>query len=282
MSGATSEHGLSPSGTTDRLASGSANNGSTTPRHNVTSQRGRRLPDQRSAQEPAARAESPPSPTSTPHNAHSTDPAREESLVQLLGGRRGALDATAPAVAFVAGWLLADESVEWGVAAALTVGGLVTLIRLARGIRPRAALLGLLGVCVAALVALRTGRAADFFLLQVVSNLASALAWSVSILLRWPLLGVVVCTVLGQRTRWRRDPDLLRAYSRASWVWVGQYAVRLAVFLPLWATDQVVALGAARVALSWPLVAACLVVSWWVMRTALPPGHPGPRHPVTS
>jgi hypothetical protein len=42
---------------------------------------------------------------------------------------------------------------------------------------------------------------------------------------RWPLLGLVVAFVLGQRARWRRDPALLRAYMRASWVWVGQYLV---------------------------------------------------------
>jgi hypothetical protein len=37
-------------------------------------------------------------------------------------------------------------------------------------------LLGVLGVVLAALFVLRTGRAADFFLVQIVSNAASALA----------------------------------------------------------------------------------------------------------
>jgi hypothetical protein len=91
----------------------------------------------------------------------------------------------------------------------------------------------------------------------------------------------VVGAVLGQKTRWRRDPALLRAYGRGSWVWVLQYVVRLAVFLPLYAAGQVVALGVARVALTWPLVAACLAVSWWVIRRNLPADHPGLRHPVT-
>jgi hypothetical protein len=93
---------------------------------------------------------------------------------------------------------------------------------------------------------------------------------------------VVVGLVLGQKARWRRDPALLRAYSRASWWWVGQFLVRVAVFAPLWLTDQVVALGAARAALSWPLVAACLAVSWWTMRRTLPPDHPGLRHPMPA
>jgi hypothetical protein len=89
---------------------------------------------------------------------------------------------------------------------------------------------------------------------------------------------VIVGLVLGQRTRWRADPALLRAYSRASWVWVAQYALRMLVLWPLWYLDQVVALGLARVLLSWPLVVVCLAVSWWVVRQSIG-DHPGLRHP---
>jgi len=210
------------------------------------------------------------------------DSVRQESLADLLGGRRGAVEATLPPLAFGAGWLLGDHSVWAGVLAAVTVGTVVAAWRLWRGHRPRAVLLGLLGVCVAALIALRTGRAVDFFLLQLVSNTASALLWLLSIAVRWPLLGVVVGFVLGQRTRWRRDPDLLRAYSRGSWVWVGQYVVRVLVFLPLYEAGRVVELTVARAALTWPLVAACLAVSWWVIRRTLPRDHPGLRHPRAS
>ncbi|MGH3824893.1 MAG: DUF3159 domain-containing protein, partial [Pseudonocardiaceae bacterium] len=138
-------------------------------------------------------------------------------------------------------------------------------------------LLGLLGVLVAVLIALYTGRAADFFLLQLLSNVVSALVWALSVLVRWPLLGVIVGGVLGQRTAWRRDPDLLRAYSLASWMWVGQYLIRIAVFTPLWALSAVVGLGVARVMLSWPLVAACVAVSGAVLIRVLPADHPGLR-----
>jgi hypothetical protein len=205
---------------------------------------------------------------------------REETLTHLLGGSRGAIDATLPVVAFVLGWLAADRSVLTGALAAVVVAAGVAGWRLRRGVRPRAVLIGLLAVCASALVALYTGRAEDFFLIQIFSNLASALVWAVSIVLRWPLLGVIVGAALGQRTRWRRDPALLRAYGRASWVWVAQYVVRVAVLTPLWAAGWVEALAAARITLSWPLVAACLAVSWWVLRRSLPAGHPGLRHPA--
>lgn len=207
------------------------------------------------------------------------DPDRPESLADLLGGRRGALDATLPPVAFGVGWLAGGGSVWAGVLAALAAGAVVAGWRVRRGDRPRSVLVGLLAVCLAAVVALRTGRAVDFFLLQLVSNAASALAWMVSIVVRWPLLGLVVGTVLGQGGRWRRDPALLRAYRRGSWIWVAQYAIRLVVFVPLYYADQVVALVVARALLTWPLVVACLAVSWWVIRRSLPAGHPGLRHP---
>ena len=205
-----------------------------------------------------------------------------ESLADLLGGRRAALDATVPTLGFVGGWLAGGRSLWVGAGAAVVVALAVAGWRLRGGDKPRAVLIGLLGVCVAAIIAVRTGRAENFFLLQILSNAASALFWSVSIVVRWPLLGVIVGAVLGQKTRWRKDPALLRAYSRGSWVWVLQYVARLAVFLPLYAAGQVFALGVARVALTWPLVAACLAVSWWVIRRTLPAGHPGLRHPVTG
>jgi hypothetical protein len=208
--------------------------------------------------------------------------AQPESLAELLNGRRAAVDATLPAAGFVAGWLIGGRSIWAGAAVAVAFAIGVSVWRVRRGDKPRAVLIGLLAVCVAALIALRTGRAEDFFLLQLLSNAASALAWAVSIVIRWPLLGLVVGAVLGQKARWRRDRALLRAYGMGSWVWVLQYLIRVAVFLPLYAAGQVVALGVARVLLTWPLIAACLAVSWWVIRRSLPPAPPRLRPPVTG
>ena len=203
---------------------------------------------------------------------------RRESLAQILGGRRGALDASVPPAAFVVGWLAAGQSIAWGAGAAIAVAAALGGYRVARGGKARALVVSLAAVVAAALIALHTGRAQDFFLLQLMSNVASALLWAASIALRWPLLGVVVGLVLGQKTRWRRDPALLKAYSRASWVWVfGQYTLRVVVYGLLWWTGQVVALGVARTVLSWPLVALTVAVSGWVLYRTLPPEHPGLR-----
>lgn len=205
---------------------------------------------------------------------------RELPLRELLGGRRGAVDASIPPAVFVVAWLVSGRSIGWAAAAAIASGVVVGGWRLAKGRRVTASVASVAGVSLAAFVALRTGRAEDFFLVQLLSNVASALAWALSILIRWPLLGVVVGVVLGQKTRWRRDPDLVRAYGNASWVWVlGQYTLRVVLFGALWWSGWVVALGVARVMLTWPLVAATLAASAVVLRRSLPDDHPGLRHP---
>ena len=213
----------------------------------------------------------------------SATPTRGESLAALLGGRGGALDASLPPLAFLAGWLAGGESIALGAGAALTVGVLIGGFRLYRGGKITAVLVSVAMVGVAALIVLHTGQAQDFFLLRLVSNGASGLIWVASIVVRWPLLGVVVGGVLGQWHSWRRDPDLRRAYSLASWVWVFlQYTLRVVVWGALWLAGNVVALGVVTVVLSWPLVALTIAVSGWVLFRSLPGDHPGLRHPRVS
>ncbi|WP_440899652.1 DUF3159 domain-containing protein [Actinosynnema sp.] len=205
-------------------------------------------------------------------------PQPADSLVTLLGGRTAALDASLPGLAFV-GVLVWREDLTTALVVAVAASAVLGAGRVLRGRPPRAALLGLLATLLSALVVARTGRAVDFVLLQLLAHGASALAWALSVWLRRPLLGLVVGGVLRQRGAWRRDPDLLRAYSRASWWWVGSYVLRSVVFVSLWAAEQVLALGVARAVLSWPLVTAVVALSWWTVRRLLPPSHPGLRHP---
>lgn len=213
-----------------------------------------------------------------------SDTVRQDTLVSLLGGRRGAFDATAPVVVFILTWMLAGNSIAWAAGVSLLSAAVIAFVRLRQRTKPRAVILGLLSVAVACLIVLYTGRAQDILLPRIVSNAASALVWAGFIVLRRPLLGLIVGGILGQKTRWRRDPHLLRAYSAASWVWVAMYALRVAILTPFWNSDEerlaVVAGGVAQVALSWPLLVLCLIVSGWVIRVVLPNDHPGIRHPV--
>ncbi|MDR2255495.1 MAG: DUF3159 domain-containing protein [Arthrobacter sp.] len=229
-----------------------------------------------------------PAPERDPHAGNEPDhaasgaeatPPERESLTQLLGGGKAALEASVPPIAFVLGWMLSNHSLWWACGAAVAGAVIVAIIGFARGDKPRAVVMGLLLVVVSALIAGRTGNAADFFLLRLLSNAASALAWAAANVIRWPLLGVVLGTIIGTKTTWRKDPVLLRAYTRASWVWVGQYVVRIVVFGALYLAGATTALGIAQAALTYPLILVCLAVSGWVLFKNIPAGHPGVRHP---
>lgn len=200
-------------------------------------------------------------------------------LHDLLGGRRGALESALPSVVFVVVYLVSGSHLAWALAAALAIAAVLAVLRLLRRERPGRVLGGLAAVAIAAVVAARTGNAVDYFLPSLLANVASALIWAASIVARWPLLGVIVGFAVGQRTGWRRDPDLLRAYSNASWIWAASFLVRAAVNTPLYLAGNVLGLGISRVALGWPMVLLVIGASWWAIRRTLPDDHPGIMHP---
>ncbi|WP_029768185.1 DUF3159 domain-containing protein [Haloglycomyces albus] len=208
---------------------------------------------------------------------------QQDTLISLLGGKDGAFDACAPLVIFIGTWFVSGESIAWATATALVGALTIAIRRLLQGAKPRAVIFGLLSIVIASLVVFYTNDPADILLPRILSNAASALVWAGFIVFRRPLLGLIVGGVLGQRTRWRHDPDLLRAYSCASWAWVAMYTARVLILTPFWSSsdDRFALLGGGvmQLVLSWPLLAACLLVSGWIITLVLPREHPGIRHP---
>ncbi|HEY8002498.1 MAG TPA: DUF3159 domain-containing protein [Solirubrobacterales bacterium] len=148
---------------------------------------------------------------------------------------------------------------------AVAVGALMTVVRLARRETLQFALAGFAGVALSAFVADRTGRAEDFFLPGLLLNAGYAAAYLVSILVRWPLLGIIVAPLLGEGKTWRKDPERLRLYTRASWIWVGVFAIRLAVQLPLYLAGALLALGIAKTAMGLPIFLVAIWLSYLVL-----------------
>jgi hypothetical protein len=58
----------------------------------------------------------------------------------------------------------------------------------------------------------------------------------------------------------------VRSYSRASWVWVALFSLRLSVQLPLYLASALTALGVARIAMGIPLFAVGIWLSWLILR----------------
>lgn len=190
-----------------------------------------------------------------------------------FGGVRGLLDSGLPTAAFVVVFLLAGlMPAVWS---AVGIGAVLLGVRLARRESAQHAVAGFVVVGVAAFIASRTGQPESFFLPKLLINGGYGLAWLVSILIRWPILGVVLGPLLGEWFAWRRDPPRLRAYTLASWLWVGLFAARLVVAVPLYLSGQVVALGVAHLATSWPLFLLLCWATWLILRRVPVSGSPG-------
>ena len=190
------------------------------------------------------------------------DPDAPQSLAGAVGGTLGMLESALPAVVFVAVYSLSGANTDLSAIVAVGLALLLTAARLVRGKSPRYALSGLVGVAFAAFVAARSGRAEDFFLPGLLANAAYALAFVISIAARRPLVGIIVGALDGEGQDWRGEPDRMRAFTRASWLWAGIFLTRLAVQLPLYLAGAVVALGVAKTAMGIPLSALGLWLTW--------------------
>ncbi|MGO1393210.1 DUF3159 domain-containing protein [Agrococcus casei] len=204
---------------------------------------------------------------------------RRESLRELLGGGREALEATIPILAFVLAWVLSGNDVMWASGAAVVSALTIMAIGLVQRRRLRGLMIGLLLTIVAAILAVYMGDGRYFFLVRILSNAASIVIWAISILVKWPFLGIILGAIVGTKTRWRRDPVLLRAYSRASWIWALSYAFRVLVLVAVWDRTSVEVLGIVQALTSYPVLIACIVISGWVLFGSVPKDHPGIRHP---
>ncbi len=178
-----------------------------------------------------------------------------------------------PALAFVTVYTLAGQELSLAAWVAVGVALVLTVVRLLRRETLQYALAGLAGVALAAFVADRTGRAEDFFLPGLLFNALYAAAYLVSIAVRWPLIGVILESVEGRGRAWRNDPERVRLYARASWIWVGVFLTRLAVQLPLYLAGALVALGVARAAMGVPIFAVAVWLTYLVLRGGAPARH---------
>jgi hypothetical protein len=209
----------------------------------------------------------------------------QHPFVRLLGGVRGALESILPPLVFVAVYLgLGGDSTDdltWAIVTAVALALVFTVWRLVEGKHPARALGSMLIVLISAYIASRTGSAADFFWPRVLLNAASALAFVVANLIGWPLIGVILGPLVGTKMTWRKDPDLMRAYKRASWPWAVLNVVR-AILLALFIDGDNLWALAASGAVFYGLTIITIVISWRLIKRALPDDHLGIRHPRVS
>jgi hypothetical protein len=110
-------------------------------------------------------------------------------VLEQLGGWRGMIDATLPTVAFIVANAFGGLWV--GIWTALGVAVLVFLLRLVRRESVQQGISGLVGVGIAVAIAAVSGQARDFFVFGILRNAAIGVVLLGSIVVRWPLIGVI-------------------------------------------------------------------------------------------
>src|SRR3954451_12383743 len=140
------------------------------------------------------------------------------SIVETVGGVRGMVGTSRPPLAFVIAYIVTGNEVAPSAIFACVIAVVLSIARFARRETPQFALSGLFGIAIAAFFATKTGKAENFYLPGILLNTAYATAFLISVLVRWPLIGVVVAQLQGDR-QWREDPERMTAYTRASWLW---------------------------------------------------------------
>ncbi len=203
------------------------------------------------------------------------------SLADAVGGWLGIAESALPATIFVAVYVAGGQDTTLAAICAVALAAVLAAARIVRRQTPIYALSGVIGVAIAGYIASRTGKAENFFLPGLLMNTAYAGAFLASIVVRWPLVGVAVASLTRGGNAWREDRAQLRAYTRASWIWVALFALRIAVQLPLYLADALVALGAARVGMGVPLFVVGVWLSWLVLRST-PGGVPWGRGQSTE
>ena len=192
---------------------------------------------------------------------------RAERLIldRAIGGWRGLIDSGLPTLVFIIAYLVWPEDLMRSIWAALTAGVVVLVIRLIRRDPITQILAGFLGLGIAVAFTAWTGKAENFFLPGLLTNLAYGSAFLISIIIMWPLLGVVLGYFTGTGTAWRKDPMLRRAAAAASWIWVALFFGRLVVQLPLFLAEAIGPLGVIKIVMGWPLFLAAAYFTYRVL-----------------
>jgi len=209
------------------------------------------------------------------------------SLAGAVGGVRGLVETITPGLLFVVVFVATGQQLVPAVVAAGAAALLAVVVRLVQRTPVTQAISGVVGVAIGVGWAMTTGRARDYYAAGLWTNAAYGLGALVTILVGWPVVGVLVGLFdeggplsggpWSKVGAFRTDPGRRRRAAWATWLWVGMFGVKLAVQLPLYLAGQVAWLGVAKLVMGVPPYALVLWLSWLLVRPAPAPAQPRPR-----
>lgn len=190
------------------------------------------------------------------------------SLFSAVGGWRTVAESVVSRSLFLVAYLITRQVLT---SALIAVGGVVvfTAARLCTGGKPWQPALGLLVVGASALLAGSTGQAADFYLPAVVLQAVGGALFLLSMLVKWPIVGLVMGTLHGDHHAWRHDRHQLRRYYACTAVFLTKCTIATAVLVPLYLTETLIPLGIAATLLGGaPAAGVCVYLCWRIFRNA--------------
>ncbi|WP_353647989.1 DUF3159 domain-containing protein [Nakamurella sp. A5-74] len=189
--------------------------------------------------------------------AEADSAARMPSAWEQMGGIGGMIDSAVPVIAFVI--INAIAGLTPAIIGALAAGVLIAVIRLIRHEPISQAVGGLFGVGIAAFIAGRSGEAKGFFAFGIWMFVVYGVVLLISILIRWPLIGVIWENLNGRGNAWRQDRKMVRRYDCATALWVLVCVARFVVQRWLYDSDQVGWLAFTRIAMGYPLFVLVII-----------------------
>lgn len=191
----------------------------------------------------------------------------KELLSKAIGGWRGLVDSALPSMLFILIFVF-QQNLNNALIAALILGGILLLIRLFEKKPLTQVISGFVGLSISVLITWRTKDASNFFLTGIITNAVYGFALLVSVLIRKPLIGYLVGSLVGDTSGWLKHPLLVRAYTIVTWLWVGVFGLRLVVQIPLYLNDSVALLGSVKIFMGWPLYLLSVWLTYQIVQTA--------------
>jgi hypothetical protein len=190
----------------------------------------------------------------------------KNSVLGAIGGWLGIVESILPALVFVT-ILSTTKNTVAAVVSAVSISAFFLILQIVRKKPLTQAIAGAIGIGISAFLPLREGgQAADYFVQGFFTNAIYASVLLISVIIRWPIVGLLVGALLGDAKSWRSDKPLARRYQIATFLWIGLFSARLIVQVPLYFAGQTELLGVFRIAMGVPLYALCIWFTWLLIR----------------
>jgi hypothetical protein len=191
----------------------------------------------------------------------------KELLDKALGGWRGLVDSALPSLLFVVIFVV-QKDLNLALITSVVAGVILLVIRLFEKKSLTQVIGGFFGLLFSVFLTWRTNDASNFFLTGIITNLVYGIVLFISLIVRRPLLGYLVGSLVGNTSGWLQDQLLVRAYTTITWIWVGVFSIRVGVQVPLYLADNIAVLGPIKIFMGWPLYLFAAWISYRIVQTA--------------